>query len=728
MRYYNKLRSTRIYICAVYSVFFFFVATLVSFLTISRNYTKDATKNASVLQTEFDNTLKSTKAYTNILSDNEYIQAYCHESEPDFANRINATNFMQNASASLLPEKSKIAISRYSGNGILSSAPESDYYSYTKSLGISVFQADSIKNRFADNPSANIQYVFSNSANVQYLTLVVKTSPDNHNDSPFYLLISYPIADMFNIERGSDFSVGFSQGTRLLFVSSSSDEVLLKKFINNHSESKKIISSQAHYFSDSGFEISCHIVLNKSGLFVKFIPYLLIIFLIATVIFAVGFYFSLYESKKLYEPVKKLLNIADADDTVSDEFEYISKKYSTLSSGSALTDQFKSAAKDKFVTDLLFGTYTVEDFSEQLKYFGISESVEAHIAVIILKYKNFDADMSESARIRFDKLRSSVTSCLYDTFESNSLFLLSTTALNNHIIVTECPDLSELKELLQTLLLDLSEALNAKFSAIVGTPVNSIRDIHISFNSATDLLQQQSFSLFESTVITSENSEVFNKNYVSYPPELEAKLISAVMTSNPEQVRDIINRIFLYNMVPSADCFSQLITMLYATIQRLLFNTNLTEKAVFGEDVSVYLDFKACKTPNSLKRKYAATLNTMMNKIAAEQKRQDIPRSADMKKYIDDNFAKDISLTDLAEHLNMSQAHASRVFKQEMGQNFKEYLMFKRYQKATELIKSDPNIKLKDVAIQVGCPNQKALSRLMKKFESEEQNSSSAQE
>jgi len=64
----------------------------------------------------------------------------------------------------------------------------------------------------------------------------------------------------------------------------------------------------------------------------------------------------------------------------------------------------------------------------------------------------------------------------------------------------------------------------------------------------------------------------------------------------------------------------------------------------------------------------------------------------------------------------MSQEHMSRIFKQEVGQNFKDYLMSVRYNKAMEILKNNPNAKLKDVAAAVGCTNTKALSRLLKKY------------
>ena len=66
--------------------------------------------------------------------------------------------------------------------------------------------------------------------------------------------------------------------------------------------------------------------------------------------------------------------------------------------------------------------------------------------------------------------------------------------------------------------------------------------------------------------------------------------------------------------------------------------------------------------------------------------------------------------------MNMSQEHTSRIFKQETGTNFKEYLMRLRYEKAMEIIGNNPNAKMSDVAKAVGCANAKNLSRLIARY------------
>ena len=83
--------------------------------------------------------------------------------------------------------------------------------------------------------------------------------------------------------------------------------------------------------------------------------------------------------------------------------------------------------------------------------------------------------------------------------------------------------------------------------------------------------------------------------------------------------------------------------------------------------------------------------------------------------FIKENYTRDISLLDLAEHLKLSRNYVSVSFKNAVGSNFKDYLNHTRYIKSCELLNENPNQKLKDVATMVGC-NKDILARLFIRY------------
>ncbi|NOV03633.1 response regulator transcription factor [Paenibacillus planticolens] len=86
-----------------------------------------------------------------------------------------------------------------------------------------------------------------------------------------------------------------------------------------------------------------------------------------------------------------------------------------------------------------------------------------------------------------------------------------------------------------------------------------------------------------------------------------------------------------------------------------------------------------------------------------------------VKKYIHDHYDKDyFSLQDAADHVNLSPGHLSKVFSQEIGQTFIEYLTQTRIRKAMELLQTTQS-KSYEIAFLVGYNDAHYFSNLFKR-------------
>ncbi|MBR5376109.1 MAG: helix-turn-helix domain-containing protein [Lachnospiraceae bacterium] len=86
------------------------------------------------------------------------------------------------------------------------------------------------------------------------------------------------------------------------------------------------------------------------------------------------------------------------------------------------------------------------------------------------------------------------------------------------------------------------------------------------------------------------------------------------------------------------------------------------------------------------------------------------------KRYIEENYSRDISLDDVAGYAEVSPYYLSRTFKEETGETFMEYLTSLRMKKAMELMK-DPDYSIKDICTEVGYSDPNYFSRIFKKSE-----------
>ncbi len=98
--------------------------------------------------------------------------------------------------------------------------------------------------------------------------------------------------------------------------------------------------------------------------------------------------------------------------------------------------------------------------------------------------------------------------------------------------------------------------------------------------------------------------------------------------------------------------------------------------------------------------------------VKRSEKSNDIVDSA--RRYIDENYSKDISLDDISRLMNISPYYFSKLFKEKTGENFVEFLTRIRIDKAKELLKS-PDISMKEICSEVGYGDPNYFSRIFKK-------------
>ncbi|MBP3609427.1 MAG: helix-turn-helix transcriptional regulator [Lachnospiraceae bacterium] len=83
--------------------------------------------------------------------------------------------------------------------------------------------------------------------------------------------------------------------------------------------------------------------------------------------------------------------------------------------------------------------------------------------------------------------------------------------------------------------------------------------------------------------------------------------------------------------------------------------------------------------------------------------------------YIQNNYMNDVKLSTIAELLSISPEHLSRVFKQEAGIGFKEYLTGFRLQKAEDMLKHETGRAVSEVAYACGFNDGNYFSYTFKK-------------
>ncbi|MBQ8281283.1 MAG: helix-turn-helix domain-containing protein [Lachnospiraceae bacterium] len=85
-------------------------------------------------------------------------------------------------------------------------------------------------------------------------------------------------------------------------------------------------------------------------------------------------------------------------------------------------------------------------------------------------------------------------------------------------------------------------------------------------------------------------------------------------------------------------------------------------------------------------------------------------------KYLNDNYDKKISLDQIASNMYLSPVYISKMFKEKTGDSPINYLIRIRLEKAKEMLESDTNESIKQIAANVGYDDVYHFSKLFKKY------------
>jgi len=248
-----------------------------------------------------------------------------------------------------------------------------------------------------------------------------------------------------------------------------------------------------------------------------------------------------------------------------------------------------------------------------------------------------------------------------------------------------------LQQQIGRMLKDINREINAgSFSAGV-SEIGYLSDIPQIYENAKSVLEYRFFQGKGACLFYKDCKE---KENVFQAEEWNEKIFSVIENGDEEELKNKINECkkalngnkkefiqeyIFQNMVHI--CTAQKDKKLENQIKREVFDSETYE-----ETIVVWLDF----------------LNKVMEKRKELEKySNDILMALE---YMRSHYMDKISLEQMAEYLEISQGHFSRMFKQQVGIPFIKYLNQYRVDKAEELLKNT-NLKVYEVAEQVGIPD-----------------------
>lgn len=263
-------------------------------------------------------------------------------------------------------------------------------------------------------------------------------------------------------------------------------------------------------------------------------------------------------------------------------------------------------------------------------------------------------------------------------------------------LIVSLPDEADVTALLEDALRKARSELGIAPAAAVGGRVARIEDISESFRQAERRLARPA-----------------DRPPAHFPLEQEQALLAALVQGREDVCFTILHGVIEANRQRSGFDPAGLSLMLAACVQRALDALAQSEADVFGGDSDLHLALGLAQGYDAL-RETALSIFGRLSECFAQARIGSAPLER-MLAFVEQNYARDISLLDLAEHMGLSKNYVSMLFRNEAGQNFKEYISRLRYQRACALLMENRRIKITDVAAQVGC-SMDSLQRLFQRY------------
>lgn len=437
------------------------------------------------------------------------------------------------------------------------------------------------------------------------------------------------------------------------------------------------------------------------------------------VLIILGVIISSIVSARIYKPINKLvegirssLNIAES--TYNDEVKFLSGIFGELFGEKSLLEQ-KVADSMPVFREKFFKTLITSNMVDDMEFKDKVSSFQIPFTHNCFQFILFEISKSDRSRkIRTTEAITLLNLYIRDLIEKElsshySVFVEEVDAHNIGAIInfkenfTE-QNLMKLMELCKNIVSKSIDFLNIRLFAGIGKEVEGAEHISISYSSALEALKYKHVSEVNRVIyINDVEAASFGNVDLMYDKEnLLVRYLKAGDKTNSDLTLHRIMDGLKYQKIPddiARTVVIRLLGTLEATANELEVPLGDIEKGK-----SNFLTFSSCETIDEMSRYLESACDIIINNVLTRKKGKNWVIIVKVEQYVADNLDKLISVEDAASSVGLSNSYFSKIFKEETGSTFVEYLTGARLKKAKELLETT-DMKVSEISEKVGFSN-----------------------
>lgn len=445
------------------------------------------------------------------------------------------------------------------------------------------------------------------------------------------------------------------------------------------------------------------------------------ILMLSVIMLMVCLVISFIIATNLYHPLKKLMGIVTEPKegrTAHNEYEFIADAYNGVlqknSSMSEILNSMRPVVKNNLFLGILTGDEITEnEITEKLDFIneGFTSCGYGVLIVHINSFECYDEKCrnlySYQLMMTLGKAAAQYPYAVIKTDRNQWTLVLNTKEVNNDSILLIASNIWD--EI-------VSEKKISVTIGVGGSYANAI-DLAQSYKEAQEVLR---FKLYkgvsnEFDILVNNDGTIANGYFLN--TKLEDVIINDIRTGD------------LISLQKSSDDFFENLHNPALHYKDIYIICNHLVDSIVESLISLAIDLKQVFNKQEFDQRFSSSITldevqtlihglciTAAKQVETHNNEHGCQNIIRMKDFINKHMRNDISLTDLAEHLGLSAAYVSRLFKESLGMGFVEYLNTNRIKRAKILLE-ETQIMVDQIGFEVGFNNVRSFMRTFKQYE-----------
>jgi two-component system response regulator YesN len=252
----------------------------------------------------------------------------------------------------------------------------------------------------------------------------------------------------------------------------------------------------------------------------------------------------------------------------------------------------------------------------------------------------------------------------------------------------------------------------------IGSIVERLLQVRTSYETACKAISQRLLKGNNKVYIYQESSEHEKIMLYSINLRMEQMLVTGLEKRDLQMVEYSIRQLlepYEHASIHDANGLMKLNFQLIMMIFKIMKQLGADPEVHFSDEFKLYHQVNSCDSVDQVIEWFLHKVGVVIAVLDAMPVSQDTALTDKVRSYILQNYSKEISLETAASYVNLSPSYLSKLFKDEVGENFSNYLLNYRMHIARSLLKEGV-FKANVVAHKVGFHDEKYFYKVFKKI------------